>query len=240
MKPRALPRARHFSGPVSSSVIGNNHGSHFPGLLALTIHKWVYGEGDSERWSLRKSKPSLSRGELALFLPSEPAHVVQEGPWNLWRTTWRPNQVSPAPAPPPPVPGGRCGVTVTHRSGRTPPLPIQITGPAASCGPSLPSLGRQRNQQIPSHQQGSQRANQHKPSGKCTNGHESACVLSLRNFISRPMRRNNPKRGAGGGQRVPRCLSHLNAKNLGRHTAEQRSFKLTEAPNALVSVFSVM
>lgn len=60
--------------------------------------------------------------------------------------------------------------------GNTHPLPTNHR--ASSQLLTQPSLKRQRNKQIPNHQQGSQRGNQYKPTGKCTNGHQNVCRLS--------------------------------------------------------------
>lgn len=61
--------------------------------------------------------------------------------------------------------------------------PLPTNHKASSQLLTQPSVERQRNKQIPNHQRGSQRGNQYKPSGKCTNGHENVCRLSP---ISKP------------------------------------------------------
>lgn len=134
---------------------------------------------------------------------------------------------------------GAAGSPSGTEQGEHRPLPTWITGRAVSSGPSLPSLGRQRNQQIPDLQQGSQRELQHKPSGKCTYRLENGGALSLRNFTSKPAWRNNQNGVGVEGSACP-DVYHRDAKGLGRHTPDRQWFKSPRGSQRPVSALSAL
>lgn len=227
---------------VFSSVTWGDNRSHLTGLLAelpsVNERCGVYGgKTQSKRWSLGNSKYSLFWGEIAHPLLREPGSspcpFQAHTPWAPagdkssctsaachWRALW-------APPPPPDTELGEQG-----------PSPTQI----ARDGRRFLSQ-RQRNKQIPNHQQGSQHKNQHKPFGKCTNSHDNvACFHPVILPLSHTSK-NNPQWGGGWKPRVPGWMfiiyfHRCSVKILGRPKASCKYFKFNNgSQSACLYVF---